>query len=178
MLIRVAAALLLLVAVSSKEERCHFELTLEVKAGAARQEVRRAAPDLPGLLPRRPTFRISAGEEVTLKWNVLALPRNPNPFPDVTIHSYVAREKEAGQDRPPALDAATVLESALLMDFEPGAAAQGAFKVRLDEPGNYLVQVETLGVFNTEAHEHSAQIDLKVTARGEPAAGAERKEAK
>ena len=163
---RAAAVLLLFAALSPREESCHFEVTLEVKGSASRQEARRSAPDLPGKLPPRPLLRIRAGEEVTLKWNVLAFPQNREALKDITIHSYLARQQEAGQERPPALDSATVLESALLMDFERGDSAQGTFKVRVEEPGDYLVRVETLGVSNTEAHEHSAQIDLRAAASG------------
>src|SRR5262249_22728453 len=84
--IRSAAALLLFAALSPREESCHFELTLEVKGAASRQEARRSAPDLPGKLPPRPLLRIRAGEEVTLKWNVLAFPQNRTAFKDITIH--------------------------------------------------------------------------------------------
>src|SRR5262245_8363156 len=181
MLVRILATASLLIAlpllaVPGKEERCHFEVTLEVKTASSRQESRRAVPDLQGLLPKRPLLRLSAGEEVTLSWTVLALPGSYGAFKDLTIHSYLVSEKEAGQDRPPSLAAGATLESALLMDFAPGDTAKGTFKVLLDEPGDYLVQVETLGVSASEAHEHSAQIDLRVTARGDGAPG--RKESK
>ena len=52
------------------------------------------------------------------------------------------------------------------MDFKPGRKAGQRSTLKIDEPGAYLVRVETR---NTQSdHEHFAAIDLIVTGEEKP----------
>ena len=166
----------LLLVFSPEANPCHFEFQLEVSAGKESKRVASDRPDLPGRLGERQVLSLIAGDEIQLSWSLKALEKNTATYKDLTIHAFVAREKELGQAKSPVQDESTIFESALFMDFPPRASASGDSRFQIDEPGFYLVRVETLGLADVEAHEHGAILDLKVVAApGKPAAPPEAK---
>jgi hypothetical protein len=46
------------------------------------------------------------------------------------------------------------------MDFKPGDSATGEFSLKIDEPGTYLVRVETQNMLDKYDHECYVALDL------------------
>ena len=83
---------------------------------------------------------------------------------NVVVHFYVAREAKAGQKAIPDLgiEENVVLESAIEMDFKPGAKAGARMTLRAPKPGNYLIRIESRQTQSD--HEHFAAVNLIVEA--------------
>ena len=109
----------------------------------------------------RPVLKVKAGQPVKIQW----MPKNVYPhktLENVVVHFYIARQQKAGQAPTPDLgvEENVVFESALEMDFKPGAQAGGRQTLRVDRPGAYLVRIESRQTGSD--HEHFAAIDLVV----------------
>ena len=46
------------------------------------------------------------------------------------------------------------------MDFKPGNSASGTFSLAIDQPGTYLVRVETRNLLDQHGHDYYVAIDL------------------
>ncbi|MEX2188950.1 MAG: hypothetical protein WD875_19235 [Pirellulales bacterium] len=136
-----------------------IEISLEVKSAKQRVSANRTeeAPS-PQKAAARPVFTGKAGEDLVVSWKVTNVGKQ-DTFKDVLIHCVVVAEKEPGQATVPDLKDA-VQESALTMDFAPGGSATGEFSLSIDQPGAYLVRVETLNMRDAHGHEHYAALDL------------------
>ena len=109
----------------------------------------------------RPVVKVKAGQPIKIQWMLT------NVYPhktleNVVVHFYVARQAKAGQDATPDLgvEANVVLESAIEMDFKPGAKAGARNTLRIDKPGPYLIRIESRQT-NSD-HEHFAAVELIV----------------
>jgi hypothetical protein len=109
----------------------------------------------------RPVLKVKAGKPIKIQWMLT------NVYPhktleNVVVHFYVARQEKAGQKPTPDLSVEdnVVLESAIEMDFKPGAKAGARNTLKIDKPGSYLVRIETKQT-NSD-HEHFAAVDLVV----------------
>jgi hypothetical protein len=109
----------------------------------------------------RPVLKVKAGKPIKIQWALT------NVYPhktleNVVVHFYVAKQEKAGQSPVPDLsvEANVVFESAIEMDFKPGAKAGARNTLRIDKPGVYLVRVESRQT-GTD-HEHFAAVDLVV----------------
>jgi hypothetical protein len=113
----------------------------------------------------RPVLKARAKEPVRIQFMLT------NVYPhktlqNVVVHFFIVRQEKAGQKEIPDLKGDVVLESAFEMDFKPGGKAGQRTTVKIDEPGSYLVRVETR---NTQSdHEHFAAIDLVVATEKTP----------
>jgi len=141
----------------------HAKMSLDVttSAGQVTAFVDQTPPEH-GKNPR-PTLKARAGEAVKIQWMMT------NVYPhktleNVVVHFYVAREGTAGQKAVPDLgiEANVVLESAIEMDFKPGAKAGARTTIRVDKPGTYLIRIESRQTQSD--HEHFAAVDLIVEA--------------
>jgi hypothetical protein len=114
-----------------------------------------------GLNPR-PVVKVKAGETVRVTW------RMASAFPHgimqaVTIHFFVVREAALGQKPvPDPAGTAGIVDNSFVMDFAPKAAANGALRFKLADPGNYLVRVQSENTHQEHGHEHFAAIDVQV----------------
>lgn len=137
----------------------HAKITLDVIARRDQQTAfMDQTPPASGKNPR-PVVKARAGELVQVKWMFT------NVYPhktlnDVVVHFYVAKAKKVGQKELPELTEDVVVETAFDMDFRPGGKAGGRQTVRIDEPGVYLIRVESRQTGSD--HEHFAAIDLVV----------------
>ena len=145
----------------TRAEHAKINLDVTTSAGQVTAFVDQTPPDH-GKNPR-PTLRARPGEPVKIQWMMT------NVYPhktleNVVVHFYVAREGTAGQKAAPdlAIEANVVLESAIEMDFKPGAKAGARLTLRVDKPGNYLVRIESRQTQSD--HEHFAAVDLVVEA--------------
>ena len=140
----------------------HFDISLRVDAPHSRGEsAMDTTPPIGGVNPR-PIVRAKAGEEIRVVW------RMKNIFPHdsmkkVMIHFFVVKEGKTGQ-KPvpdPAGDAG-IVDNSFVMDFAPKAEANGKLRIKLSEPGSYLVRVQSEDTHQDHDHEHFSAIDVEV----------------
>jgi hypothetical protein len=113
----------------------------------------------------RPVLKVRPNEPVKVQFLLTNIYPHKT-LENVVVHFFVVREEKAGQKAIPDLKGEVVLESAFDMDMKPGGKAGQRTTFKIDEPGAYLVRVETR---NTQSdHEHFAAIDLVVTAGDRP----------
>jgi hypothetical protein len=137
----------------------HAKITLEVASPAGQQTayMDQTPPDW-GKNPR-PVVKAKVGDPIKIQWTFI------NVYPhktleNVVVHFFVAREAKAGQKELPELNDQVVLETAFDMDFKPGGKAGQRNTLRINDPGVYLIRVES-GKTQSD-HEHFAAIDLVV----------------
>lgn len=107
----------------------------------------------------RPVLKVRPKEAVKVQF-LLTNVYPHKTLENVVVHFFVVREEKAGQKAIPDLKGEVVLETAFDMDLKPGGKAGQRTTFRIDEPGAYLVRIETR---NTQSdHEHFAAIDLVV----------------
>jgi hypothetical protein len=154
-----AALLLLALAPAPRAE--HAKVTLDVESAGKKETafVDQTPPDS-GKNPR-PVLKVKAGETIKIQWML------QNVYPhktleDVLVHSFVVKEKKAGQKEIPSLEGDVEMETAYRMDFKPGGKSGARCKLKITEPGVYLVRVETRDTQSD--HEHFAAIDVIVEA--------------
>jgi hypothetical protein len=137
----------------------HFEIELTVKA-AHDQTTAHSDTDPPsqGVNPR-PLCHAKRGEELTLQFMFTSnFPHGTKK--SVGVRYYVAPEKEAGNKSPPQKDKPAVTEGSFTMDFKPDGRVGLRQRIRIDQPGTYVVRVES--VQSDSDHEHFAALDLVV----------------
>jgi hypothetical protein len=136
-----------------------IEMSLQVKSAKQRVSVKHTEEQpSPKKPPPRPVFASKSNETLLVSWTATNSGKKAT-FEDVVIHCVVVAEKEPGQAVLPSLKD-TVQESALTMDFKPGDSATGQFSLVIDQPGTYLVWVETRNMFEKHNHEHYVALDL------------------
>ena len=136
-----------------------FEISLQVKSATQRVSTKSTEEQPSPTKPHpRPVFTTESKETLLVSWTATNNAKQAT-FQDVLIHCLVVAEKEPGQAGLPNLKDA-VQESALTMDFKPGDSATGEFSLVIDEPGTYLVRVETQNMLDKYGHEHYAALDL------------------
>jgi len=108
---------------------------------------------------KRPLARVKAGEPLALQFFLT------NTYPhgvkkDVAVRYFLVREDKAGQKKVPALGKGTVIEGQFKLNFKPQCRVGSRVACHIDEPGVYLLRVETV---NTDSdHEHFSAIDVQV----------------
>lgn len=141
----------------------HAKINLQVASPRDQQAafVDQTPPDW-GKNPR-PVVRARVGDPIRVE-RVLTNGYPHKTLEDVVVHFFIARQEKAGQKELPDLRGDVVLESAFEMDFKPGGKAGQKHTFRIDEPGAYLVRVETRQTQSD--HEHFSAIDLVVEPEG------------
>lgn len=150
----------LLSGMPARGEHAKINLDVETPRDRATAFVDQTPPDH-GKNPR-PVVRARVGDRIRVQW----LMTNVYPhktLEGVVVHFYVARQGTVGQEALPDLGDDVVLETAFDMDFKPGANAGARTSLTIDEPGAYLVRVESR--LTGSDHEHFAAIDLQVEGR-------------
>ena len=147
------------VCVSASAVASDIELSIDIKANG--QHVRSTRTEIepsPQKPLARPVCRLKLHKDFSVSWKATNGSKRET-FKDVMIHCVVVAENEPGQLKVPSLKDPTQ-EAALTMDFKPGSSASGKFSLTIDEPGAYLLRVETREMLATHGHEHYAAIDL------------------
>ncbi len=111
--------------------------------------------------PTRPVLPTGAGEPIRVHWLASNAEKGP-AISDVTLHVFLEKENAIGQAAVPKPSAQAPYESALVMDFEPGARSTGDFSLQAPEAGNYLLRVETIGASKKLGREYFAAMDVKI----------------
>jgi hypothetical protein len=138
----------------------HFNIELEVSGanGAkARAFVDESPPDQ-GRNPR-PVFKALAGDALTVQFMMT------NIFPhetikDAGIRYYVVKENQLGQKTLPDTARGVMTEGTFNLDLKPQARVGARFRLVIDQPGIYLLRVESLRTQNS--HEHFSAVDLEI----------------
>jgi hypothetical protein len=157
--IAVILTMMLLAMVSPRARGEHAKITLDVAAPGSQQTAYMdQTPPEWGKNPR-PVVKAKVGDPIKIQWTFI------NVYPhktleNVVVHFFVAREAKAGQKELPELTDQVVLETAFDMDFKPGGKAGQRNTLHINEPGVYLIRVES-GKTQSD-HEHFAAIDLVV----------------
>jgi hypothetical protein len=113
----------------------------------------------------RPVLKVRTNEPVKIQF-LLTNVYPHKTLENVVVHLFVVREEKAGQKEIPDLKGEVVLESAFEMDLKPGGKAGQRTTFKIEDPGTYLVRIESR---NTQSdHEHFAAVDLVVTAEETP----------
>ncbi len=108
----------------------------------------------------RPLLKVRPNEPVKVQFMLTNIYPHKT-LENVVVHFFVVRQQKAAQKEIPDLKGELVLESAFDLDMKPGKKVGQRTTFKIDEPGAYLVRVETR---NTQSdHEHFAAIDLVVT---------------
>lgn len=163
MLTRPTLLSMLIVVLNLPARAEHAKINLDVVAPGGQQTAFVDQTPPPSGKNPRPVLRAKAGEPIRVNWMLT------NAYPhttlaNVVVHFFIAREAKVGQKELPDPNGDFVVESAFEMDFKPGAKAGQKNTLRIDEPGVYLIRVETRQT-NSD-HEHFSAIDLVI--EGEP----------
>ena len=135
-----------------------FEVSLRVS-----QQDREAAATKPAnvakAIKKRAVFEGDVARPFTAKWKVVRAAKQEEK--DVLVHYYVVKIERSGQAAPPLEPKRVIVESALTMDFPPGQSSESSVQFRIDEPGVYLMRIETGSGDQPEAQDF-AEIELLV----------------
>ncbi len=134
------------------------EFTVELQASSRSQRQTARSSQAAGA---RPVLPAGAGEAIRVQWFASNAEKGP-AISDVTLHVFLEKENAIGQAAVPKPSAQAPYESALVMDFEPGARSTGDFSLQAPEAGNYLLRVETIGASKKLGREYFAAMDVKI----------------
>lgn len=155
----VALILMIALALTSTARAEHARISLDVASPDEKVTAHMdQTPPVEGRNPR-PVLKAKAGDRIKIQWFFTNLYPHKT-IENVVVHFYIAREQEVGQKEPPAVDENAVLETAFDMDFKPNGKAGARSSLTIDEPGVYLIRVESLQTQSD--HEHFAAIDLVI----------------
>ncbi len=113
----------------------------------------------PGGVNPRPHLKIRAGTPLVLQFILI------NAYPhgrldNVSIRYFIVRADGLNSRKVPLLTDNAIRQGEVVLNFKPKSRVGARFPFQLNEPGVYLVRVETR---NTRSdHEHFAAIDLEV----------------
>ncbi len=121
-----------------------FAIDLDVRCGKAGQtaHAESAAPD--ATHPERGVLEVKAGDKITVKWRMSATDPAAK-IENVTVHFFAVKEEAVGQKAVPKLTQGVVAEAACTLDFNARDRNEAELTFAFDEPGAYLVRVETIG---------------------------------
>ena len=160
---RTALGLALALALNASVRAEHAKINLDVVVPGGEQVTAYVdqTPPESGKNPR-PVIHARAGQPIRIQWILTNVYPNKT-LNDVVVHFYIARQEKVGQRELPALGDDVVLETAFDMDVQPGGKAGGRQTLHIDEPGVYLIRVETRQTQSD--HEHFSAVDLVIEPR-------------
>jgi hypothetical protein len=150
-------SLLLPLAPAADASHLAVQLTVEGQPRPTRAETDTMPP--PSGKKPRPLLRIRRDQPVRLRWSVRNTDRRKK-LEKILIHLFLVREETAGQKEVPDPMKGAIWETALATALDPGRETHGYFTVPINEPGVYLLRIES--GFTEQDHEHFAAIDLQV----------------
>jgi len=137
----------------------HFDIKLTATGPNGAQE-EAAADETPpvGGLNRRPVLRIRAGDPITIQFVMTNVYAHASA-PGAGVRYYVVRESALGQKAVPPLENLTI-DGSFTFDLKPQARIGAKERIVIDQPGFYLLRVESRRT--QRDHEHFSAIDLEV----------------
>jgi hypothetical protein len=134
-----------------------LDLTVEGRPAPARAGTD-TSPPAGGTKPR-PVVKLRRDEPVRLRWSMRNTDRD-RKLENLLVHLFVVRQEKPGQKEVPDPRQGAIWESAFATALDPGKGTNGALEVPIDEPGIYLVRIESQ--FTEQDHEHFAAVDVQV----------------
>ncbi len=157
----IATAILLLACVSPARAD-HLAFHLKVKAGDKSQEAETEKQDIGVKAKERKVLHAKAKEKLRIDW-ILTNISDKESAKSVLVHLIVVKEEKVGQQKISKANKDIAAESAVIVDIAPKEKTKGDLKFVINEPGAYLVRVETIGAAaGAEGHEHFAALDLVI----------------
>ena len=137
----------------------HAVIRLTVTASDGRQESSADQEPPLGGIKRRPRITVKRGDPLVLEF--LLTNAYPHKQIDaVTVRYFVVRTAGFGAKDLGDVKNTAVTQGTVDMNFKPKCRVGSRFNLRLDDPGIYVVRVETQ---NTQSdHEHFSAIDVEV----------------
>ena len=140
----------------------HFDMLLRVTSGEkSAQASMDTTPPIGGVNPR-PVVKVKPGDPIQISWRL----KNSSPhgtLKGVTVHFFVVREAKTGQKPvPDPAGQAGLIEGSFTTDMVLGAVATGSAKIKITDPGSYLVRLQSEGTHEEAGHEHFSAIDVEV----------------
>jgi len=156
------AAVALCAVVATKAGAEHFDILLKVNSGDKQEQSSMdTTPPIGGVNPR-PVLKAHAGDPIKVTWRM----KNSSPhgaMKNVTIHFFVVREGKTGQKPvPDPAGQAGIVDNSFTTDLAFGAVSTGSLKLKISDPGSYLVRVQSEGTHEEAGHEHFSAIDIEV----------------
>ncbi len=137
----------------------HAVIKLQVSGPDGRQESFADQEPPLGGIKRRPRMTVKRGDPLIFEF-LLTNAYPHKQIDGVTVRYFVVRTGAFGVKELPDLKSAAVTQGTVGMNFKPKCRVGARFNFRIDEPGIYLVRVDTQ---NTQSdHEHFSAIDLEV----------------
>ncbi len=159
---RVLRALLLIACLAftvSVARAEHAVIKLQITAADGKQESFADQEPPAGGIKRRPRMAIKHGEPLVFEF-VLTNAYPHKQIEGVVVRYFVVRTGAFGAKEVPDLKQSAVTDGTVTMNFKPKCRVGARLNVRIDEPGIYLVRIDTQ---NTQSdHEHFSAIDLEV----------------
>lgn len=139
-----------------------FTISVEVVAPGQQTATTTGTLRYPSRDPVKPrtVFKSETGRRLTVTWK--AENTGDGDLQDALIHFFVVKQDHAGQREVPDLGKDVLHEGALTMDFMPAERSTGKFTITFDQPGSYLVRVETRDLAASHGHDHYAALDVVV----------------
>lgn len=138
----------------------HLAFQLKVKAGDKSQEAETEKQDVGVKAKERKVLHAKAKEKLRIDW-ILTNVSDKESAKNVLVHLIVVKEEKVGQQKISKANKDIAAESAVIVDFAPKEKTKGDLKFVINEPGAYLVRIETIGAAaGAEGHEHFAALDL------------------
>jgi hypothetical protein len=137
----------------------HATIKLQVTGPDGRQEAFADQEPPPGGIKRRPRMAVKHGDPLVFEF-LLTNTYPHKQIDGVTVRYFVVRTGSFGAKELPDLKSAAVTQGTVGLNFKPKCRVGARFNFRIDEPGIYLVRIDTQ---NTDSdHEHFSAIDLEV----------------
>ena len=148
-----------LVLVASNAWAEHAVIKLQITSPDGKQESFADQEPPAGGIKRRPRISVAHGKPLVFEF-VLTNAYPHKQIEGVVVRYFVVRTGAFGAKEVPDLKERAVTEGTVSMNFKPKCRVGARLNVRIDEPGIYLVRVDTQ---NTQSdHEHFSAIDLEV----------------
>jgi len=156
----IGAALVLMLPATVRAD--DVKLVLRVTSGERKVQTKVTRQEPSSQKPQpQPVFRAAPGESLKVAWEARH-DDGKTTFKDVLVHFFVVPEKKVGQIAIPPLGKDVPHEGAVTLDFKPDAEASGEFTIQLDQPGSYMIRVETRGLLGQVQHEDYTAMDLVI----------------
>lgn len=156
---RTLLPLLLVVLICAVAAAEHARIDLQVIGPDDEQEAFADEEPPAGGENPRPRLTVNSGDPLVLHF-ILTNTYPHKVLKDVTVRYFVVRTDKLGAKQLPKLTDGVVTQGAAKLDFKPKGRVGARFKFHIDEPGIYLVRVDTQNTMSD--HEHFSAIDLEV----------------
>lgn len=155
-----ALGLLLLLWTGDVARGAGYELSLEIRDGKEKLITANRPVEAGKSAAKRALMEGRSDVQFTAIWKVKRTGKDEAK--DVLVHFYVVRIGRLGEAPPPLEPKRVVIESALTMDFPPEESAGAQLKLKVNEPGVYLVRIEVRPNGDEPGHEDFAALDLVI----------------